>query len=250
MLLDESDRTESTSATESPSPPTANAFPASAVDTLLLSPTQIRTVTGGEFYGIAPGSDMVISSSSYGMSDDSDQVRPPRCVGVIFGAEHSVYNGTGFEEIRDQTLGPSSYTVGHQVEQTAAVLPSAEKAQALLASQTKQWQTCASLPSEVPGMTGLQMGQRHGEGGYTWTLANVAVGDNLITVKMAGYDNEAGSDQTCQQALGVRANVVVKVKACRDITLPQGSSPIFTDTSTAGDYGARLANAMLDKVKS
>ncbi len=233
----------------SSSSPTSSVVPASAIDTLMLSPTEIRTVTGGEFYGIAPDSDMVVSSSSYGMSDNSNQVSPPSCVGIIFGAEHSVYSGTGFEELRDQTLDPSSYTVGHQIEQTAVVFPSPEKAQAQLASQTKQWQTCANLPSEVPGTTGLQMGQRHGEGGYTWTLANVAVGDNLITVKMAGYDNEAGSDQLCQQALGVRANVVVKVKACRDITLPVGSSPIFTDTSAAGDYGARLANAMLDKVK-
>ena len=28
------------------------------------------------------------------------------------------------------------------------------------------------------------MGQRHGEGGLGWTLANVNVGDDLISVKM------------------------------------------------------------------
>jgi hypothetical protein len=48
------------------------------------------------------------------------------------------------------------------------------------------------------------MGQRHGEGGLGWTLANVKVGDDLISVKMAGYDNEAGSHQACQQALASR----------------------------------------------
>ncbi|OBI18303.1 hypothetical protein A5712_00330 [Mycobacterium sp. E2327] len=233
-----------------PSPlPTPAVFPASAIETLLLSPGQVRTVTGGEFYGIAPGSDMIVSSSSYGMSDNAGQVDPPTCVGVIFGADHSVYNGTGYQEIRDQTLDPSSYTVGHQVEQTVVVFTTAEQAQAVLESQTKQWRACASLPSSVPGTAGLQVGQRHGEGGYTWTLANVATTDSLTTVKMAGYDNEAGSDQACQQALGARDNVVVKIKACQEIHLSMGSSPIFTDTSAAGDYGARLAKAMLDKVK-
>jgi hypothetical protein len=144
---------------------------------------------------------MVVSNSSYGMSDNANQVDPPSCVGIIFGADHSVYSGTGFDEIRDQTLDPSSYTVGNQVEQTAVVFPSAQEAQAVLTAQTKQWQICADLPSSVPETPGLQIGQRHGEGGLAWTLANVVAGDNLITVKMAGYDNEAGSHQACQQAL-------------------------------------------------
>lgn len=92
------------------------------------------------------------------------------------------------------------------------------------------------------------MGQRHGEGGYTWTLADVQVGDNLIAVKMAGYDNEAGSDQVCQQALAVRANVVVKTRACQDISRSYTGNPVFTDASMTGDYGERLANIMLNHV--
>jgi hypothetical protein len=192
-------------------------LPAAAIDTVLLSPTQIRTITDGEFYGVAPRSDMVVTNSSYGMSDNASQVDPPSCVGIIFGADHAVYSGTGFDEIRDQTVDPSSYTVGNQVEQTAVVFPSAQDAQALLAAQTKQWQTCVNLPSSVPGTPGLQMAQRHGEGGLTWTLADVVSGGNLITLKMAGYDNEAGSHQACQRALGVHANVVVKIRACREM---------------------------------
>ena len=67
------------------------------------------------------------------------------------------------------------------------------------------------------------------------TLAKVVTGDNLITLKMAGYDNEADSHQACQQALGVRANVVIKTKACREMIQTTTSSPIFTDTSAAED---------------
>jgi hypothetical protein len=59
-------------------------FPAAAVDTVLLSPTQIRTITDGVFYGVSPGSDMVVTSSSYGMLDNASQVDPSSCVGIIF----------------------------------------------------------------------------------------------------------------------------------------------------------------------
>jgi hypothetical protein len=68
----------------------------------------------------------------------------------------------------------------------------------------------------------------------------------VITLKMAGYDNEAGSDQACQQALGLRANVVVKVRACQEVTT--GNDPIFKDTSAAGNYGVELVKAMLQQV--
>jgi serine/threonine protein kinase len=232
-----------------PPPPSPAVFPASAIKNVLLTPTEIRTITDGEFHGPVPGTDMVVTNSSYGMSDNANQIDPPACAGVIFGADQSVYNDSGFEAIRDQTLDPSSYTIGNQVEQTAIVFPTAEKAQVVLTSQTKQWQACASRPNPYPPPTrGLQMGQRHGEGGLTWTLAEVQVGEDLIVVKMAGYDNEAGSDQVCEQALGVRANVLVKIRACDDISQSYRGNPVFTDTSMAGDYGERLANAILKRV--
>jgi hypothetical protein len=51
------------------------------------------------------------------------------------------------------------------------------------------------------------------------------------------------------RAGGVRANVVVKTKACREMIQTTTTNPIFTNTSAAGDYAARMANAMLEKVK-
>jgi serine/threonine protein kinase len=244
----------STAAAGNPPPPSQSSsappriYPASAIDTLLLTPVQISTTAGGVFRG-QTGADMVVTNSSYGMSDHANQVDPPSCVGVIFGADPSVYNGTGFEAIRDQTLDVSSYTTGDQIEQTVVVFPTAEQAQAVLTSQTNQWRACANRPNPYPPPArALQIGQRHGEGGYSWTLADVQVGDDLITVKMAGYDNEAGIDQVCQQALGVRASVVIKTKACQDISQSYRGNPVFTDTSMAGDYAELLANTMLNRV--
>ncbi|WP_232518810.1 sensor domain-containing protein [Mycobacterium intracellulare] len=228
-----------------PVPPT---YPASAIDTLLLTPAQINTITGGVFHG-QNSAQMVVTNSSYGMSDHADQVNPPSCVSVLFGADPSVYNGTGFDGLRDQTLDASTYAIGNQIEQTVVVFPTAEQAQAILASQTKQWQACAARPNPYPPPArALQISQRHGEGGYSWTMADVQVGPDLITVKMAGYDNEAGSHQACQQALGLRSSVVIKTKACQDISQSYQSDPVFTDTTIAGDYAERLANTILNRV--
>jgi serine/threonine protein kinase len=148
-----------------PPPPPPPTFAASAIDTLMLSPSQIRSSTGGAFHGLSENEDMVVTNSSYGMSDNGSQVDPAKCVGVIFGADHAVYSGTGFEEIRDQTLDPSSYTIGNQIEQTAVVFPTAEQAQAVLTAQNQQWQRCADLPSSVPGTTG-----------YRWDSVTAKVG--------------------------------------------------------------------------
>jgi serine/threonine protein kinase len=234
----------STPVSVAPPPPPAT-FATAAIDTLMLSPTQIRSLTGNVFSGISPTEDMVVTKSSYGMSDNTAKVQPPSCVGVLYGAEHAVYGGSAFQEIRDQTLDPSNYTSGNQLEQTAVVFPTAEDAQASWAAQTKQWQSCTNLPSDVAGMTGLQMGQRNGEGGYAWTLSSVKVSSDMISMGMAGYDNEAGSDRACQQALGIKANVLVKVAACQGV---QTNQTVFQDTSAAGTYAARLAQVILEKI--
>jgi hypothetical protein len=37
---------------------------------------------------------MKVDRSTYGMTDNSSLVKPSSCVGVVFGAEHSVYADT------------------------------------------------------------------------------------------------------------------------------------------------------------
>lgn len=55
------------------------------------------------------------------MSDNSFAINPSDCVGVIFGAEQQVYAGTGYEAIRDQTLGMGTSSIDNMVEQTVVV---------------------------------------------------------------------------------------------------------------------------------
>ncbi|MGO4443087.1 serine/threonine-protein kinase PknH/PknJ [Mycobacterium sp. 2YAF39] len=219
----------------------------SAVDSLTLTPAEINAATDGLFSGLY-GGDMVVKNSSYGMVDNSAQVRPPECVGVIFGNDHSVYGDSGVEEIRDQTLAPSNYTSDKTVEQSIAVFPDQASAQASAASQIRQWHNCyrhtdADIPPSAAGT--MQVGQRYSEGGITWTLGDVSDDEAAPALPMVGYDNESGYHGGCQVALGSKSNVVVWVRACQTVDSP----PVLTDLSYAkGTYAQRLVAAIVDKV--
>jgi hypothetical protein len=70
---------------------------------------------------------------------------------------------------------------------------------------------------------------------------------DLITLSMASNGGESGP-HACQQALGARENVVVGTRTCNSVasvTSPPGTA----DPSWATDDAARMANAMLAKVK-
>jgi serine/threonine-protein kinase len=192
--------------------------------------------------GWSPGL-LKMDVSSYGTSDHSAQVTPPSCVGVAFTAEHDPYSGTGFQEIKTQTFSQMNSTTGEKkgpdrLEQTAAVFPSADLAQALLASSQTQWNACTHSRVDVT------LGYENGRG---FTLGSVQRQDDLITVSMASNDGLTGPD-ACQQALGARDNVVVETRTCEVPSV--ASSPMDpADPKWAGPDAERLANAMLNKVK-
>lgn len=219
----------------------------SAVDSILLTPNEIRTATRGVFGGLY-GADMVVKASSYGMVDNSAQVDPPMCVGVLFGNDHSIYGDSGFDAIRDQTLTPTNYTNDTSVEQTVAVFPDAAAAQASSDSQIRRWHTCyLHKPTDETYAEPytVQVGQRYGEGGIAWTLSDASRSERAAVMRMVGYDNESGYHAGCQVALRSKANVVVWVRACRSVD----SQPVLTDLSYAnGDYAQQLVDAMIDKV--
>jgi serine/threonine-protein kinase len=175
--------------------------------------------------------------------DHSAQVKPRSCVGVVFTAEHDVYDGTDFGAIKTQSFSQmygasAEHTGPDRLEQTAVVFPSTDLAQKFLASSHTQWNGCAN--SEVDAVLGY-------ENGRGFTLGSVQRDGDLMTVSMAYSGGETGPD-ACQQALGVRENVVVETRTCE--------APTFTtnpnnpgDPDSAVPEAARLAKAMLDKVK-
>ncbi|WP_445161440.1 serine/threonine-protein kinase PknH/PknJ [Mycobacterium sp. Dal123C01] len=226
-------------------------LPAKAIDSVLLTPDEVNSILGTyDLNGTSRVGVMKVDRSTYGMADNSSLVTPPSCAGVVFGAEHEVYANTGFDALRDQTFNMQPLATNAtgsapvELDQTVIVFPSADLAQTVLAAAQNQWRTCAS--SGVDQKTSF-------ESGYEWKLAAVQRQGDLLSVKMAANGAMDGP-AACQQALGARQNVVVSTRSCNNIQQSAGThyDPVKgwpTDPSWASNDAARLANAMLGKIK-
>jgi serine/threonine protein kinase len=241
----------STTSTPQPATLPPAVLPATAIDSVLLTPGEVNNILGTyAMNGTSRVGTMNVDRSSYGMADNSNLVKPPSCVGVVFGAEHSVYADAGFSAIRDQTFATEPYannptgSAPIDVEQTVIVFPSSNQAEAVVASAQSQWRSCAS--DYVDQHVGPEFG-------YDWKLGEVQRQGGLLTVSMASNDYQRTA--ACQQVLGVRENVVVGTRSCNpvDPSMIKGSDPARgvwpTDPNWANNDAARLANAMLGKIK-
>jgi serine/threonine-protein kinase len=188
--------------------------------------------------------ELSLNSSSYGTSDHSGQVTPQSCVGVVFTAEHAVYGPNEPTAMKTQTFGHvygSGSNAPHLIDQAAAVFASAEQAQAFLSSSQQQWETCAK--GEVDATLGF-------ENGAGYVLGDVERDGDVITVSMATNSGLNGPD-ACQQALGVRENVVVEARTCEIPNVTNAYDPTrgwTRDPAWASPYAQRLAEAMLANV--
>lgn len=229
-------------------PPPRPTFAAASIDSVLLSSQEVNDELGTYTTSATQQTPMMkLEDSSYGMSDNSALVTPQACVGLIFGAEHRVYAGTGFEEMRDQTFRPETYVVDrtisppYVVQQTVAVYPTAQRAQQVLTSSQKQWESCAKsiVTEDVPP-----------ENSRAFELGTVQRNGDLLAVKMAANSYVGAS--ACQHVLGVRDNVVIGTRSCN--FQEESAATAFTgddwptDPDWADDDAQRLAQSMLDKV--
>jgi serine/threonine protein kinase len=233
-----------TTAIQPPPPPSLSP---KAIDSLLLTADQLSrllgvTVTGDPAGG--GGGALAISSSSYGMSDHSGQVKPQSCVGVAFTGEHDVYATADPTAIKIQTFGDKyenarSDAKPYWVEQMAAVFPSAEQAQQVLKSSQDQWDTCSG------GEVDVTLGYENGRG---FKLGRVQRDGGLISISMASASGLTGL-HACQQALGIRANVVVEARTCEEPTVPNFTweNPVVSP-AWASPTATLLASGMLNKV--
>lgn len=145
VLLDASGRIGPVAEATTPGP----VFPASSIDSLLLTPEVIRRVTGSGPWQVA--------DSASTPTNHSGLVTPFSCVGVIFTSEQSVYENSGFAAMRNETLkaAPPNIYPGmplppdkpEQVEQTIVDFPTPAEAQAVLGNSEKQWRSCAAAES-------------------------------------------------------------------------------------------------------
>ena len=155
----------------------------------------------GELNGIIGSSQMKVTSELDEMTDHSDEVSDPDCLGAIYGAEEPVYAGSGWTAMRDQVAREPDEDNEHWVEQTAVLYPSAENAQKFFDDSKSSWEDCAGYSISVDDADAT----------YLWQIDDVTAEDTLITQMI-----DAGGRRgwACQHALSVVSNVTVETWAC------------------------------------
>ncbi|BBY92592.1 sensor domain-containing protein [Mycobacterium gallinarum] len=155
----------------------------------------------GEINAIMGSSAMEVTSELDEMTDHSDAVSDPDCLGAIYGAEEPVYAGSGWTAVRDQISREEGDDNEHWVEQTVVLYPSADKAQDFFEKSKAQWESCNESTVSV------------GNGGdaYDWDIDEFNAEDALVTQVTTQRD---AAGWACQHALSPVSNVTVEVWAC------------------------------------
>lgn len=157
----------------------------------------------GEVNGIMGSTQMQVTGELDQMTDHSDEVSDPDCLGAVYGAEEPVYAHSGWTSVRDQVAREPGDDNEHWVEQTAVLYPTAQDATTFLDTSFTVWQGCSNSEIDV------------GEGEFSWQLGDVdatdADGAHLITQMTTQQDADGWE---CQHALSAVSNATVEVWAC------------------------------------
>jgi serine/threonine-protein kinase len=182
-------------ATSSPNPPSSLPLvPASSVGGLLLNLDQIHAIVGQQLQDVSSFNQTTDSSGSFNL---------PECSGAIYPMESHVYDPTNYRAVRGSLFQPSA--TGNPfyplVEQSVALLPSAERAAQLRADSQRQWQDCAGKDVTVSSGNRTMYAR----------LANVVSKGDIIS-----QDRGVADGASCQHSMGVWSNVVAEAVVCAD----------------------------------
>jgi hypothetical protein len=155
----------------------------------------------GEINAIMGSSTMEVTSELEEMTDHSDAVSDPECLGAIYGAEEPVYAGSGWTAVLDQISREEGDDNEHWVEQTVVLYPSADDALTFFDESKAMWEGCSNYTVSVDD----------GGTAYDWDLGEVSAEDTLIT--QVTTQQESGG-WACQHALSPVSNITVEVWAC------------------------------------
>jgi PknH-like extracellular domain len=163
------------------------------LDDVLLSTGEINNIMGS--------TTMTVTSELEEMTDHAEQVSDPECLGVVYGAEEPVYDGTDWTAMRDQVVREPGEDNDHWVEQTAVLYPSADNAQKFFDKSKSTWEDCGNYAISVDD----------GSSSYVWQIDKVTVEDTMLT---QSSEQEDADGWACQHALSVASNLTVEAWAC------------------------------------
>jgi hypothetical protein len=165
---------------------------ASQFDDLLLGVDELNDIVGS--------STMELDIDATDMTDNSDTVSDPDCLGTVFGAEQQVY-GDEWTAVRDQVVREPGDDKEHWAEQTIVTFPSEQQAQKFYAESTTTWEQCGGFSVTVD----------NDEFTYIWQLDQAAVEGDYLT---QNGTQEESDGWECQHALAAISNAVVETWAC------------------------------------
>jgi len=163
------------------------------LDDVMLSVAQLN--------GIAGATQMEVVLTGEEMSDNSDAVSDPDCLGSIFGAEDLVYRSSGWTAVRDQVAREPRDDNEHWMEQTAVLYPTERAARDFVGASTAAWRGCSGFSVAVDDEATSSI----------WLIDEVRVDGDVITQKVAQEDSDGWE---CQHALSTVANLSVETIAC------------------------------------
>ncbi len=197
--------------------PEAGVVQPAAVGGLLLSAEGASAIVGETLHE---------SSVSSTVIDASNDFNRPECTGAIYPFEARMYDTSGFTAARQSLIvAPEGSPSNHIVDQSVALMPSAEAAERFRADSQREWQACAGVALTVKGSDNMTTKP---------TLADVQTQGGLI-VQDRTVAGDIAPGQRCQHALGVWSNVVAEAVVC--------------DDKNIGDQAQKVVDAILSNAK-
>lgn len=144
---------------------------------------------------------MVVTSDVGVMTDHSGDVSDPGCVGAVYGAEETVYEGSDWTAVRDQVAREPGEDNQHWVEQTVVLYPSEDGARKFVEGARAMWEDCARAGLTVDDGVVRSL----------WDMASVVADGPLLT--QMSVQRDAGG-WGCQHAMSAVSNLVVETWAC------------------------------------
>lgn len=165
----------------------------SAVEKVLLPIDEINAIMGTR--------DLEVTSDIDHMTDSSDKVSDPDCLGAMFGGEEPVYKHSGWTAVRDVVAREPEDDNDHWIEQTVVIYPESGNANRFLERSRSMWQKCAdsSLAVDTADTSSL------------WEFGDVSDGDGLITQVATQQDADGWG---CQHALAAASNMTAETWVC------------------------------------
>ncbi len=174
-----------------------------------VTPTQLGSVllSADEITAVMGATEMTGSQVYTTMTNGSITISDEDCMGAAYTAQASVYNGSGWSAVSDQTLKqpraerPSDNSAW--VDQTAVTFPSDDQARAFLENSAENWKGCADKTVTVTGSSSES----------NWTFGDLTRDGDTISQLST---QEGASGWACQHTLTAFSNAVFEAIACSD----------------------------------